>query len=561
MAGSASSLLRRLLRLKEVYGSDAADRKRELLSELERRRLQTASEVHRLHEFLCFAHAYPDDARVLAQVEGMLEAFGERGDLHRFHKALADTGIAGTATHYAFYWFTAQWLARRWPEALTIEWDLFEHASRLQDLLHLLLPYTETLTVDEVELSTREWIEALKGPHETDAAFLIRRFADLKADAFGRETVFESLDVPLRIAPGADTPSRTGAKYRKGPVVYQAKPLSRARPDLKREVERPPLAVRDVSPLEGRKLIDLAREAMVTRSRDLDIFVHADKRDVRMVDCGDGLQFACFGAVPERRLMLDAVYGLLTLKNGVPIGYVLVSTLYNSAEVAYNVFDTYRGGEAALIYARVLALVRHLFCVDALTVPPYQLGLDNEEGLKSGAWWFYYKLGFRPHDAQVRRVLRTELRRMKRNPAHRSSLATLEELVQANVFLYLGKPRTDVRGRISLGNIGLRVSRYMADRFGGDREGGMQACSRDAARLLGVRSVGRWSPGERLWWERWSPLILALPDIRRWSTPARRALVRVVRAKGGRRESEFVRLFDAHRRLRAAVLKLAADAG
>ena len=33
-------------------------------------------------------------------------------------------------------------------------------------------------------------------------------------------------------------------------------------------------------------------------------------------------------------------------------------------------------------------------------------------------------------------------------------------------------------------------------------------------------------------------------------------LARVVRAKGGRRESDFVRRFDRHRRLRQAVLEL-----
>mgnify|MGYP001334062340 FL=1 len=34
------------------------------------------------------------------------------------------------------------------------------------------------------------------------------------------------------------------------------------------------------------------------------------------------------------------------------------------------------------------------------------------------------------------------------------------------------------------------------------------------------------------------------------------ALVRVVRAKGGHRETDFVRLFDAHRKLRAALRAL-----
>ena len=50
---------------------------------------------------------------------------------------------------------------------------------------------------------------------------------------------------------------------------------------------------------------------------------------------------------------------------------------------------------------------------------------------------------------------------------------------------------------------------------------------------------------------------MTLPGIQRWSPKARRDLVRVIRAKGGRRESEFVGLFDSHVRLRNALLKLA----
>ena len=59
--------------------------------------------------------------------------------------------------------------------------------------------------------------------------------------------------------------------------------------------------------------------------------------------------------------MLECVYAFLTLKNGIPIGYVLTSALMESAEIAYNVFDTYRGAEAAHVYARVLAMV-HARC-------------------------------------------------------------------------------------------------------------------------------------------------------------------------------------------------------
>jgi len=555
---SASSLLKQLERLRESYGGDAGTNKLALLGKLEGSRFARAKELLRFHEVLCFLRAYPDNREVLAAVERLLAGLARRADLRRHRRTLADTGVAGTAIHFPFFWFTARWLAQRWPGQLAIDWQEFEQKDKLKDILPLLLPYSETPALDELAFSPREWIHRLKGSRETDAEFLVRRFRALRADSFGRESVYEDLDIPLRLVPAPDTPSRTHAKYAPVPVVFQTRPLVRQVPPLRRDIRRPPLAVRAVPPREAQKLIDLAREAMVTRSRDLDIFEHGDPNDVRLVDCGQGLQFVCIGAVPERRLMLEAVYGFLTLKNGVPTGYVLSSALFGSSEVAYNVFETFRGAESAYIYGRVLAMVRRLFGSDAFTIDTYQLGQDNEEGLRSGAWWFYYKRGFRPHHPEVRRVLRAELKRMRRNPRHRSSLATLKKLAAENVFFYLGRPRPDVLGRVSLGNIGLGIVCYCADRFGADRETAIRTCSREAARLLGVGSRRGWSAGERLWWERWSPLVMVLPGVERWSQAEKRALARVIRAKGSRCESDFVWLFNRHRRLRQALLQMAA---
>jgi hypothetical protein len=186
------------------------------------------------------------------------------------------------------------------------------------------------------------------------------------------------------------------------------------------------------------------------------------------------------------------------------------------------------------------------------------MGHDNPEGLKSGAWWFYYKLGFRPMDPKVKRLLRTELARVRRNPAHRSSQATLNRLSSKNMFLFLGRSRTDVRGIIPLENIGLAVSRHLALRAGADRERAMQACEKEAARCLGLRSFRGFTEGERLAWQRWSPLMLTLPGVERWSRDEKRALIEVARSKGGRWETHYIRLFDAHRKLRRALLTLAA---
>jgi len=551
--------LRRLEREKLVYGEGGSDRKRALLGVLARRALPRAGDVRRLHEVLCFLRAYPDDAATLARVESMLASFARRPDLRRHRVRLEDSGIAGTDIPFRFFQPTASWLARRHPSHLVIDWDSFKKSDRLVRWLPFLTHEAEVPGLDEYDMDAREWIEILRGPRETGAAFLIRRFDALRVDPFLREFLYDELDPPMRLIPGPETPSRTTARYARSPVVFQSRPLASARPDLLAELRRPPVAVREVPVRDGHALIDLAREAMVTRSRDLDVFCWGDPRDVRLVDAGGGLQFACIGAVPERRLLLESVYGFLTLKNGVPIGYVLCSALFGSSEIAYNVFETYRGAEAAPVYGRVLSMVRQLFGSDSFAIDPYQVGHHNEEGIHSGAWWFYQKLGFRPTDPAPARLMRRELARMARRPESRSTPATLRRLAESSLVLHTGRPRRDVMGIVSVADVGLRASRYLARRFGADRERAARVLVREAAARVGLRARGLagFTPAERGAWERWAPIVMMIPGIERWSPAARRGLVSVVRAKGGRRESDFVRLFDAHRPLRRAVLRLA----
>jgi len=515
--------------------------------------LANGDAVLRLHEALCFLRAYPDDPDLLRTVEDALAGFGERSDLHRFRRSLEDTGVAGTAINYRFFWPTACWLTRHWPQLLSISWNEWDNRARLLDLLPHTLPYTETLALDEIERTDRQWIEELRGP-SSDAAFLVGRIGQIAGDEFTREKTYDLLDVPLRLEPEAGTPARGQDVFPVADFSFQRAPLQRTRPHLREDVRRPPVSIAALSRARGRRLVDLARRAMVTRARDLDGFAHADPDDARWIDCGDGLAFGLLGLRPPRRLMLESSYAALMLKNGVPIGYVLISALYGSAAIAYNVFETFRGAEAARVFGRVLAMARAVFGCDTFSIDPYQLGYGNAEGLGSGAWWFYYKLGFRPRSAYVKRLVRGETRAMKADPGHRTTLETLEELASENLYFQLDSPRDDVIGEIALGEIGLAVSRWLAEHYGVERERALRECAAHAADILDVDTHDL-SPAQRLWWIRWSPIVCAL-DPASWSARDRRRLAAVILAKGGRHESDFVPLFDAHTRLREALVAL-----
>jgi hypothetical protein len=559
MARSAPSILKTLEGTRELFNEHSDRYKSGLLDILSSAQLRTATDLERFHELLCFMRAYPDGPQVLGRSTRLLDTFDLRADLKKLSKNLVNTGIAGTRIDYEFYWVTAEWICRYWPESLRIRWDEpFVNRDKLHDLLRALLPYAELILLDESGFSARDWIELVKGPGETDAAFLVHRFQRLRCRDVTREITFEDLDVPMSIMPGPNTPSRTKARNTDSQIVWQRKPRLSKRPVLRTEIRKPPRKVTAMSHKAGLRLINLARQSMVTREREVDAFANASADDVFVVDCEQGLQFVGMGARPDRRHILETVYIFLILKNGMPIGYVQPCVLFGSAEVNFNVFETFRGADAGWLYGRALAAIHHLTKADCFVLDPYQVGGDgNSEGIQTGAWWFYYKMGFRPRDREIRDMGLEEARKVKANPRYRTPISVLQELGEAEMYLYLDKKRDDVLSVFPLDNLGIHITRMLAWRFGADREKGIATCVKEASNLLGLESLRVLSRSERQAWERWSPLIMSLPGLKQWSSQDRRAAASLITAKGSRRELDYLHQLDCHTRLRQAIGELA----
>ena len=548
--------LRRLEAMHFEFGPGRATAKLVLLRHLARARLGSARAVLRLHEQLCFMRAYPDDRAVLAQVEEMLGAFPRRGDLRRHRRALDDSGVAGTRIRYRFFWPTARRLAARWPARLQIDWDLLDEPGRLLAALPLLTTPIEAAWLRERKPSAQTARGRLNGGAVGEGTFLVRRIEAMPGDDFTREVFADALDTPMLIDPAPGTPSRTLAWYSPSPLTFVSGPLRRARPDLRAELGVPPRSIRAVSAAEGERLIDLAHAALVTRSRDIDGITYGNPRDVWMVDDSHGLQWVFIGVVPERRQLLRATYGFVTLRNGVPIGYGQMDTLFRCADVSFNSFDTFRGAETAWIFVRLLAATHALLGACAFTLDGYQLGHHNDEAIVSGAWWFYFKLGFRPRDPAIRKFADAEFARMQGNPGHRSSAATLRRLAaQTMVFESEGARAPHWPRLADLG--GLAAIRF-ATACSTDRQAAVSEYARAAMRNLGLKSLaglaGRRADIQQAW-DRWAPLVDLLP-LSRWRMPQRRALAGIISAKGADSEREYLRQFDAHPELAASLRAL-----
>lgn len=523
------------------FGAQAAARKAALIRQLARARFSNAAELERFHECLLWCAAYPDNRELLAQVEAELERFGQRPDLNRLAGELVNSGIAGCEIHYNFFWMMARWLAQRCPRVLELDTEARGYHERLRAALPLLVGAVEGEALRRTNRPTADLLATQAVTRH--AASLIGAIESLPGDSFTREFLHDSIDPAYVLRAGASFASRTLARCPVAPVVFRTQPPPAGRPVLADELARPPRRQRLLKGSQARQVVELARSAMLTRERDLAAFSWGDERDVLLIDDGDGLAFALIGSLPERRLPLPAVHGWIMLRNRVPVGYVQTDTVLHGSEVAFNLFPTFRGGEAAYLFARVLAVSRWVLGARAFSIEPYQLGEGNEEGIESGAWWFYYKLGFRPIAAAPRALLARELQRLSRSPEHRSSAATLRRLAAGHLVF-----EPDPQHRVLLPQVpglGLRA------RLLPEVEAVDEACRR-----FGIRSMASWPQDEQRAWRRLAPVAAALAGVGHWTAAERRAAVLTLRAKGGRRESDFLQHLQAHPKLAAALTGL-----
>ena len=549
MAGrKAARTLGSLERVARRYGPGLPARKLALLAELAVARLDSASQLRRLHELLCFLDAYPDNRRVRARVRRMLRGFAVRGDLRRQRGALAGSGIAGTDTPYRFFWPTAEWIAKHWPGALVLDRDDEEAIREILAALPPLLEPAQSEWLTARHAKDLAPVDRLVPRGMTDADFIISLIASMSGDDFSREAFGDRLDLSYILRAGRNTPERTTTRFDRLPVQYQAVDLKSGYPDLRAAARRVPRRIFALRGADALAAIRLARISMITRERDVAAFQFANRNDMFLVDDGLGLAFAMMGMIPDRRATLPATYTALTLRNGVPIGYVQLELLGRHGALSFNTFEAFRGGEAAWVLARFIAASHHLFGCTEFSVEPYQLGAGNDEGIESGAWWFYHRLGFRPRAMEARRIAVRELSRRAANARYRSSASVLRRLARWHMFYSLEPGRKAKLPRIQHW---LDAAREATLRYGQSAPAARRAAAvADELSRLGRRQLPRLTAAQCTMFGRWAPLVLAFTSKGSWSNADRRRLLRLVLAKAGQSERDYLQQLLHHHRLR-----------
>ena len=513
-----------------------------------------------LHEALLFIRAYPSSQRVLRRIETILKHFEKQ--VARVADSEVDlspldapdvSGIVGTTVTSNFSYALVRWLVARFPNQVSIDWDWFDSEDQFGATMRRFLPLLAEDAMVEAHVPYREWLDAARG-RQNEVAWIINRFESLPLSDRQKAELYDALKLHVTWQFGSRS-SRTGMRLPVRKTFFHDGPLIKRRDvSLVNELNSAAIPVKRVSRADGEKTLDLARETSAVRYRELHGFTYGDASRVIKADLGRGVEAFVVGVPPEHRLPLRAYHAVIIFKNGVPVAYFEGLSLFERMESGFNLYYTFRDGETAWLYARILRLMRQLLGVTVFSIDPYQVGHENEEGIESGAFWFYRKLGFRPVKPELLKLTLAEERKLASDPRYRTSARSLRKLASGHMLFELPNKQSREWDRFEVRNIGLAVQRRMAKEFDGNPERLRQYTSNFAEKVLGVRLRQGEHPTALF-----RDLAMALAtavDAGKWSQDQKKAAARIFLAKSGADEAQYLRQMQKHALLRASLIRL-----
>jgi hypothetical protein len=461
-------LLDQLDELKTEFTPAGARRIERLLAQLSRKKLNDTETLFRYHEILLFLRAYPHNAAIVRTIETELHGFPARVSfLEQQEIDLAPlqhpewSGIAGTSVTDTFSFYIVRHLLQRHPSQVKLDWEWFEDENRLAATWPRFIPLLEEDASVEANVPYREWLAAARG-RRSELAWLIEQFDKLPKTDTERAELYDSQQLFVRWTPDFNV-SRTGMRLLERRLFYHRGPLIQRRDiDLRKEITQPAPELQKLSLKEGEQALDMAREASTIRYRELYGFTHGDPKRVCRAELGRGVELFLTVLRREKRLPLRRYHAAMIYKNGVPIGYFEGLSLFERMESGFNLYYTFRDGETAWLYARTLNVMHHFANVTAFSLDPYQIGFENEEGIESGAFWFYRKLGFRPVEPEALQLALKEEEKIKTRKGYRTSAATLRKLARSPMIFELDKNRIGDWDRFQIRKIGFRAQQDKA---------------------------------------------------------------------------------------------------
>lgn len=490
------SLVEELRSVSNRFDDDGNARKRHLLGLLCQARLPLTGALAGYASVLMFLCAHPPEPGVGRLADAELERIASflRQTRWRQKARLENSGLPYTRTLSTFSHDLLGWMTR--SRHFRLQLDAFWNPTvSLGAALQFTLPALER-EVAAAGLGDRKLLEALVPARADRLRFLLAEFDRLNDQPSLKDYLFEGLHLYLRVTPLDRSFSKAFNRLQPREVFHHRDLLRNfdQRELLDRRLPKP--AVLSGPQAEG--IVTVARHALLLLQRETDPTTYVDVASLRFYELERGISIALYGMTAARQLPLESYVGYTLFKNGYPAAYGGSWVFGRRALFGINVFEWFRGGESGYVMCQLLRVYRQVFRVEYFEVEPYQYGQGNPEGIRSGAFWFYYRHGFRPLEPDLAALAAAEHDRIMAQKAYRCPPEVLRRLARGNVALRLGNdvpPRlADVRERVTA----LIQARYRGNRLAAEadcrrkfiaRAGGVGRLNADQDRVLSEVSL------------------------------------------------------------------------
>lgn len=409
-----------LFLLRNQFGPKQAEQKYQLLTGLINKKFRNKKEIESLYTALLFLQAYPDNKQVYLKAKELMGSLAAaiKQDEGLQYK-LYNSGITGTTLCAAFGFEIVKWLSQ--TNRAAIKFNSFEASdAQIQAFLSVIMLKAESEIFQDGNAEWKSWLKNMRRPGEDILDQLIAIFDSSNLRPEVKDEIWNAIGINVEINLAADCclPASLVKPFFHRALIRQ---------EIKNEPPFQPVSLK-LSHEEASQVIDCSRMILIRHLREIDPISFTAAGLVAYYQLPRGISVALMEMVPDRRHPIDSYLGYTVFKNGLPLAYAGSWILFNSARIGLNVFPAYRGGENRFIFDQVLKLHAQLYKLKRFTADPYQIGKDNSDGIRSGAFWVYYHAGFRPIEKQQKELAETEAAKITSANKYRSSPAVLKQL-------------------------------------------------------------------------------------------------------------------------------------
>lgn len=431
------------------------------------------------YNMLMFVCAHPFDAEILASAENELQRIAlcvkksTRADKKKYvNSGLPHTAVVSTFSHDLLKWM-------RDNKNYTVHLDSFAATKeKINTALQFTLPAIEK-EITTLDLSINQLFEKLGVSKEGRIEFLLNEFDKLEQQTYIKDDYFNGLGMYVNVQTKNQSLSKAFNRITPTNVYFQKDIIKNF--DHLALFNSPLPKPKKLNVQQLRELDEAIKNALMVLQRETDPVTYIDETSIRLYELERGISIAIYGMKPERQLPLESYVGYTLFKNGFPAAYGGGWVFGKRSLFGINIFEAMRGGESGYMMCQLLRVYRQAFGVDYFEVEPYQYGKGNPEGIQSGAFWFYYRFGFRPVDAQLRLLAEEEAGKIAATKGYRSSEEVLKRFTQSNIVLNFQK-----QCPVSLWDIRAKVTAMIADEFKGNRKAAEKSAIKAFHDSLGV---------------------------------------------------------------------------